>query len=161
MLPKEQTGKVDKQTKTLHCEPILISNHQTTQAIKDTKNNNSGHRLPHRNVQSLPEPEHHPSNLETCKNHPNSQSKQIPWSGNLIQNNFTALTSRQNHGKYHSSVHHRKHTKQSSPTWFQDTPLHLHSFTPTHKPNHIFNKPQSPDRTIVVSLDLSKAFDTV
>src|SRR6476469_7694590 len=42
------------------------------------------------------------------------------------------------------------------------TPLHLDSLTPTH--NQItqdFNKLEPPDRTIVVSLDLSKAFDTV
>src|SRR6476469_4840863 len=38
---KRTNRKVTKQTKKLHCEPILISNHQTTQAIKDTKNNNS------------------------------------------------------------------------------------------------------------------------
>src|SRR6476661_3092346 len=38
---KRTNRKVNKQTKKLHCEPILISNHQTTQAIKDTKNNNS------------------------------------------------------------------------------------------------------------------------
>src|SRR6476469_3277118 len=35
---KRTNRKVDKQTKKLHCEPILISNHQTTQTIKDTKN---------------------------------------------------------------------------------------------------------------------------
>src|SRR6478609_10389147 len=38
---KRTNRKVNKQTKILHCEPILISNHQTTQAIKDTSNNNS------------------------------------------------------------------------------------------------------------------------
>src|SRR6476619_7601670 len=38
---KRTNRKVDKQTKKLHCKPILISNHQTTQAIEDTKNNNS------------------------------------------------------------------------------------------------------------------------
>src|SRR6476469_7449501 len=33
---KRTNRKVDKQTKNkLHCESILISNHQTTQAIKD------------------------------------------------------------------------------------------------------------------------------
>src|SRR6478736_2971423 len=34
---KRTNRKVDKQTKKLHCKPILISNHQTIQAIKDTK----------------------------------------------------------------------------------------------------------------------------
>src|SRR6478609_11212336 len=96
----------------------------------------SCHKLPDRNLQSLPESEHHPSNLETCKNHPNTQTKQRPWSRKLIQANITALTHRQNHGKNLSSIHHCKHPKQSSQTWFQDTPLHLHSLTPTHKPNH-------------------------
>src|SRR6478736_5495787 len=38
---KRTNRKVNKQKKKLHYEPILISNHQTTQAIKDTKNNNS------------------------------------------------------------------------------------------------------------------------
>ena len=38
---KRTNRKVNKQTKKLQCEPILIFNHQTTQAIKDTKNNNS------------------------------------------------------------------------------------------------------------------------
>src|SRR6478609_9565244 len=96
----------------------------------------SCHKLPHRNLQSLPESEHHPSNLETSKNHPNTQTKQTPWSRSLIQTNFTALTHRQNHRKNHSSIHHRKHPKQLSPTWLQDTPLYLHSLTSTHKPYH-------------------------
>src|SRR6476469_10759407 len=38
---KRTNRKVNKQTKKLHCEPILISNHQATHAIKDTKYNNS------------------------------------------------------------------------------------------------------------------------
>src|SRR6478609_8180541 len=63
----------------------------------------SCHKLPHRNLQFLPESEHHPSNLETSKNHPNTQTKQRPWSRNLIQTNFTALTHRQNHGIFHTS----------------------------------------------------------
>src|SRR6478609_4615845 len=41
MLSKEQTGKSTNRHRNYTCEPILISNHQTTQAIKGTKNNNS------------------------------------------------------------------------------------------------------------------------
>ena len=113
---KQERQQIDKET---HCEPILISNHQTTPAIKDTKNNNSTgpdnvniRHLKHLGplainyltefYKSLPESEHHPSNLETSKNHPNTQTRQRPWSRNLIQTNFTALTHRQNHGKNYS-----------------------------------------------------------
>src|SRR6476469_7711571 len=38
---KRANRKINKRTKKLHCKLILISNHQTTQAIKDTKNNDS------------------------------------------------------------------------------------------------------------------------
>ena len=64
--------------------------------------------------------------------------------------------------KSNSPLHNLKHTTNQSPTWLQNLSLDHYCTSSIIKSNNTsFNPKLPPERTIVVSLDLSKAFDTV
>src|SRR5688572_18972210 len=100
--------------------------------------------------------------METLQNHSHTQTQQRPMCWNLLPTNLTTVSYSQNAGESTPAAHHTQHTPNQTPTRFQDPSLHIHSPPPTHKSNSPRLQPiNSPQSTIVVSLDLSKAFDTV
>src|SRR6476469_3267172 len=154
MLPKEQTGKSTNRQRNYTANPSSSPiSPQTTQAIKDTKNNNSTgpNNVNIRHLKHLgPLAINYvteifnlslnqniiPQIWKLAKIIPIPKSNKDPGLGTLYRPISLLSPIAKIMEKNHSSIHHRKHPKQSSPTWFQDTPFHLHSHTPTHKPNH-------------------------
>ena len=101
--------------------------------------------------------------METGKDHSHPQTKQRSDRRRLLQTNFTAISNSKNLGKSNSPVYITSNIPQIN---------HQHGFKTSHSTttalhqltNQIiqgFNQKPPPERTIVVSLDLSKAFDTV
>src|SRR5688572_22022820 len=100
--------------------------------------------------------------METRQNHSHTQTQQRPMHWNLLPTNFPTVSNSQNFGESTPTAHHTQHTPNHTPTQFQDPSLHIHSPPSTRKSNSPrLQQINSPQRTIVVSLDLSKAFDTV
>ena len=81
-----------------------------------------------------------------------------------MQTYLTSLSDSKNTGEDTTSIHHKhhKHPTYLHTTWLQKQPLYKHSTT-QHKQHHrnSFNQNKIPERTITVSLDTSKALDTV
>src|SRR6476619_1841822 len=176
---KRTHRKVDKQTKKLHCELILISNHQTTQAIKATKNNNST-GPDNVNIRHLKHLGPLVINYLTEIFNLSLNQNIIPQIWKLAKNiriskpnEDPGLGTSYRPISLHSPIA-KMMEKIILPYITANIPNnpHQHGFKTHHSTstalhqltNQItqgFNKPQPPDCTIVVSLDLSKVFDTV
>jgi hypothetical protein len=176
---KRTNRKINKHTKKLHCTPIIITTQQTSQAIKAAKNNNSTgpDNINIRHLKRLG-----PLAIQYLTQIYNISLNQniIPQIWKLakiisipkpnkdqgIGTSYRPISLLSPIAKIMEKIILPQITQN-----IPDTP-HQHGFKAQHSTttalhqltNQItqgFNKPQPPDRTIVVSLDLSKAFDTV
>src|SRR6476469_2024715 len=180
MLPKEQTGKsTNRQRNYTANQPILISNRQTTQAIKDTKNNNSTgpDNVNIRHLKHLgPLAINHLTEIFNLSLNQNiiaqiwKLAKIIPIpkpnKDPGLGTSYRPITLLSPIAKIiekiillyiTANIPNNPHQHGFKTNHSTSTALHQL----TNQITQGFNKPQAPDRTIVVSLDLSKAFDTV
>ena len=96
------------------------------------------------------------------QNHPHCQTQQRPFTPLFIPTNNLTLPHSKNLRENHSLTHHHQYNPTNTSTRLQRWTLHHHSSTPNQQHHtHRLQQKIIFHRTILITLDMIKAFDTV